>query len=250
MRKRFGHDNGFCFVLFKATLVIVLIGCGSSEWHPCAPSVTHGVGVDVIRAIDIDEEEHGKIERAIALLAQVLNDETFWADVAKGPDLQEVQKALQGEDDVEATSLGPGQTYAWNVIEQQGKRLAITNAEIVRLLRLAHEPGGSRDQVVEFAIRRNRRPWALWCGRPFYFEIGHREAPNIIMTQDCHMSGMSAPELAGHWLHEYMHMLGFDHAYSDNPARISSVPYFVGERVVRRATEIDTQVARRQAPAH
>jgi ssRNA-specific RNase YbeY (16S rRNA maturation enzyme) len=56
------------------------------------------------------------------------------------------------------------------------------------------------------------------------------------------MSRMSAQELAGHWLHEYMHMLGFDHAYGDNPARKFSVPYFVGDLAVQRAYALDAHV--------
>lgn len=77
-----------------------------------------------------------------------------------------------------------------------GKRIEIpeaTNAQVVALLRRAHEPGRERDEVLEFAIRENLRPLAPWCGWPWYNEVGHRESPNVIVTQDCKMRRMSPP---------------------------------------------------------
>lgn len=208
-----------------------LTGCAPAEWYPASPQPGPDIGVYVTKAIDVDLDEHAKVEQAIVLLDAVLRNPAFWTTLEEGPPLRDVQLAVakvgDGVNDG-STALSAGQTYAWNKVLVGDSVETFSNKGIVALLRRAHEPGGERDGIVEFGIRRNLRPLAPWCGWPWYGEIGHRELPNVVMTQDCKMARMSAAALAGHWLHEYMHMLGFDHAPNDDALRPFSVPYFVG----------------------
>jgi hypothetical protein len=50
----------------------------------------------------------------------------------------------------------------------------------------------------------------------------------FIRTNSRWFSNATLARLAGHWTHEYMHVLGFTHAFASTPDRPSSVPYAAG----------------------
>lgn len=194
-------------------------------WHPGVVAV--GLSVPEIRGV-CDDEEKAKMRLALALLARVLDDAKFADEVRKGPELEKVRTASAAAGIDRNQGLRPlsvGHTYAW--IKLEGP--ADSNEDVLASIKVA---------LVEFQVRINHRV-APWCGFPWVNEIGHREAPNWIVTQQCHIEDMTAAELAGHWLHEYMHIAGYDHAYKDDELRPFSVPYFVGDLATRWATELE-----------
>lgn len=220
-------------------LTFFLAGCASEA--SALPHTQATVGSVNILSEDGISDAHlrTKVDAAASLLNQILNDRIFRDELRRGPSLQEVSATLIATSDVhnnEHTRLSESSTYAWNM---DGHKHVFSNEEVAALLLRAREPLGKLDGVLEFGIRRNLRPWTLWCGWPFYREVGHRDrdVPNIIVTQDCKMDAMSVTELAAHWLHEYMHMLGFEHSYDDDALRKFSVPYFAQHLLEERTKD-------------
>ena len=58
-------------------------------------------------------------------------------------------------------------------------------------------------------------------------EIGHRSRETIF-TKKKKFRNMSERYIASHWIHEYMHVIGFTHDYNRTKIRPYSVPYLVG----------------------
>ncbi|MEM6517368.1 MAG: hypothetical protein AAF688_14390 [Bacteroidota bacterium] len=64
--------------------------------------------------------------------------------------------------------------------------------------------------------------------RSFTGEIGHR-SKDTIFTKKKKFRKMPYKDLASHWIHEYMHVIGFTHDFKRTKRRAYSVPYLVGE---------------------
>ncbi len=225
-----------CSLLFA--VAAAALGCaGHCEWTPAAPPSAGGVQVRIVSVEGAcAPREREKIASAIALVGAVLNDPVFQNDIRRGPQLSASQQSVLNGDQANTQIVPPGATYVWNMHAPGDARKPIINEDVLRYLvrgNVSGHPGS-----VEIAVVRNARWWALWCGWPWYNEEGHREAPNTIVTQDCAFDRWSASDMVGHWVHEYMHMIGFDHAFKSDPLRPFSIPYFVGDRAVAAAVRL------------
>lgn len=58
-------------------------------------------------------------------------------------------------------------------------------------------------------------------------EIGHRSRETIF-TKKKKFRNMSERYIASHWIHEYIHVIGFTHDYKKTRIRPYSIPYLVG----------------------
>ncbi len=58
-------------------------------------------------------------------------------------------------------------------------------------------------------------------------EIGHR-SKETIFTKKKKYRNLSERYIASHWIHEYMHVIGFTHDYKRTKIRPYSIPYLVG----------------------
>ncbi|MFA0964535.1 hypothetical protein AB9P05_22195 [Roseivirga sp. BDSF3-8] len=62
----------------------------------------------------------------------------------------------------------------------------------------------------------------------FLFQVGRREGDLIITQNWFFRKDGNEAAVAGHWAHEYAHMLGFNHDYEPTERRDQSVPYAIG----------------------
>lgn len=58
-------------------------------------------------------------------------------------------------------------------------------------------------------------------------ELGHRNR-DTILTKKRKFRVLSERMIAAHWIHEYVHVIGFTHDYKRTKVRPYSVPYLVG----------------------
>lgn len=58
-------------------------------------------------------------------------------------------------------------------------------------------------------------------------EIGHRSRETIF-TKKRKFRNLSERFIASHWIHEYMHVIGFTHDYKKTKIRPYSIPYLIG----------------------
>ena len=124
----------------------------------------------------------------------------------------------------------------------------LTNQQIYDLIMLAHEtqgPGGT-DKVVDLRVRTiskaiDGKKWMRWC-RPgsWVGTIGKDGGgTGVVATCPQHLDNWAKKDLtgrlAGHYAHEYMHILGFSH----HGKKSTSLVYQVGNIVERLVTEGD-----------
>lgn len=64
--------------------------------------------------------------------------------------------------------------------------------------------------------------------------IGHHDG-GVVHTRVQALAWMEDVEVAGHWMHEWMHVAGFEHDYRNTRRRAHSVPYLIGELLVETA---------------
>lgn len=64
--------------------------------------------------------------------------------------------------------------------------------------------------------------------RSLSFEVGHRSNERIF-TKKRKFRKFTDRYIAAHWIHEYMHVLGFTHDFKRTDRRPDSIPYLVGE---------------------
>lgn len=185
------------------------------------PGPDDPVNVRVDR-IAYDEDRHlSKYERSIALVKDVLNSAQFQAAVLEGPASQE-WVVREDESETAACSSGGRSSYSWNILGPE----CLDNAAVL-------------ERIVEgdwtLSLQVETRWYDFWCGKPWIGEVGHREGDTIV-TQECQLERMSDEALAGHIIHEQLHVIGFDHPYRRYPNRPNTVPYYVGseaERILR-----------------
>jgi hypothetical protein len=150
-----------------------------------------------IRSVKNYGDYEDKAREAVALFVKVFNSETFRNRVLH---------------------------HKWKGKEQFADNEGLSNAEILERLLAGSEiafPGG--DSKADFHLRAYAKAW------PFGPAIGHADADNgEIVTKWRFIKKCSLAELAGHYAHEYCHLLGFEHDYDVTNQREYSVPYAVG----------------------
>jgi hypothetical protein len=71
------------------------------------------------------------------------------------------------------------------------------------------------------------RTWNPWSSVVAYHEGG------VIYLNRWKYAKATAQEVSGTLAHEFMHVLGYEHSFRDNPDRADSVPYVLGKLVAR-----------------
>ncbi|MBI1287942.1 MAG: hypothetical protein GC178_10215 [Flavobacteriales bacterium] len=114
--------------------------------------------------------------------------------------------------------------HKWKDKEQFADNQGLTNAQILESLIAGSEIAfEGKNHAADLHLRAYRKGW------PFGPAIGHADADNgEIITKWRFIKGSSVKELAGHYAHEYCHLLGFGHDYDRTEQREYSVPYAVG----------------------
>jgi len=204
-------------VLIYIAVVFILSSCSS---------ITTNTDIEVASTIDkqikpsfksVGYKNQDQLEKyiaAIQLVEQVLNSDEFERVILEGP--HELNYINEKNHEEETQSCNTTQsTYTFNVVDGQ----CMSNVDILNSIASAEW---------KLSVRINIRPWAIWCGWPFINEVGHREK-GVIVTQKCQFDGMTNERLAGHLIHEYLHVIGFDHPYENSTNRKYTVPYFVGD---------------------
>ncbi|NTE05229.1 hypothetical protein G6M26_51585 [Agrobacterium tumefaciens] len=96
------------------------------------------------------------------------------------------------------------------------------NSEVYEMIITAKEESGNvQNNVIDLYLEliNGSDGSVIGFGRPEEKEI---------YTYSKMFDSMSIPELVNHYVHEWTHKIGFDHAYSRNQKRNYSVPYAVG----------------------
>jgi hypothetical protein len=206
------------------------------------------VSVSILSRKGFSARDQTKVASARALAELVLNDACFHAQIVKGPPARTLaQLERAGQETIENTGVARGSTYVFNKVNGA----VVSNRKVLERLLEAREPPsrdgkvrGTHEHMMEIGVRQNHRPLALWCAWPFYLEEGHRDPDtDELVVQDCHFRSWSAIDLAAFWVHEYMHILGFDHTQKPNNERSHSVPYFVGQLAEARASDLQIPCA-------
>ena len=204
------------------TPVILMTGCATTQVATQISDVSMSqqkVIVTIGKASYKTEDQLRKYTSAMVLVGQVINSDELKSIILDGP---ENQKYVVHENEPETKNCENGErtTFSYNVVD--GK--CHSNSGIYSSIQNA-------DWTLN--VRVNSRPWALWCGWPWINEVGHREGHTIV-TQECHVNNMSEKELAGHLIHEYLHIVGYDHPYAKKYAvqRMTTIPYYVGDQAI------------------
>lgn len=197
----------------------ILSGCASIQEKVGIETVSNKSDISIIieKASYSSSEQLQKYILAIELAEQVINSDSFRDVVLNGP-MEQQFVVIENEEETKSCGRNARTTYSYNVTNDQ----CYSNYEIYELIRKADW---------RFNVKVNTRQWALWCGWPWVNEVGHRESDTIV-TQECWVDKMTSSELAGHLIHEYLHILGFGHPYDKKYAvkRMTTVPYFIGDK--------------------
>jgi hypothetical protein len=114
--------------------------------------------------------------------------------------------------------------YEWNGELLFADNEGLTNSKILeRLLDGSEIAFEGKNQAADFHLRSYARRW------PFGSAIGYADADRgEILTKWRFIKGSSISGLAGHYAHEYCHLLGFGHDFHETSKREYSVPYAIG----------------------
>jgi hypothetical protein len=149
-----------------------------------------------IRSIEKYEGYEKKAREAAALFIRVFNSDKFKEQV-----------------------LG----HEWKGKKQFADNQGLTNAQILeRLLDGSEIAFEGRNHAADFHLRAYSKGW------PFGSAIGHADADKgEIITKWKFIRQSSVEGLAGHYAHEYCHLLGFGHDFDVTNQREYSVPYAI-----------------------
>ncbi len=107
-------------------------------------------------------------------------------------------------------------------VKENGEVLTIdNNQKILDIILAGKEQFVTEDADAEWDLR-------ITLYRSVTFEVGHRSKERIF-TKKRKFKKFSDRYIASHWIHEYMHVLGFTHDHDRTSRRPDSVPYLVGE---------------------
>jgi hypothetical protein len=202
---KYNSMNTFQSIIVGMSAALVLAGCGLRA-SPATPTVARTEPVRVKVITEIEPEELSKLTKATELLAAALSSAELRKAILEYPFSNPCTSTLRGLPDckdLDRANLCEGQCLV--------DRLKTVD--------------------VEWAIRKSP-PFCLGAG-----EIGSTQPPlplespcahRYVQTYGCKLSSLSEAALAGHLLHEYMHVLGYGHDYAATAARATSVPYVVG----------------------
>jgi hypothetical protein len=134
--------------------------------------------------------------------------------------------------------------HKWNGKVQYADNDGLTNEEIYAKIREAieHDNPDGRPHVMEL-VHRMGRPWFCSWRRAIGFTVF---GSPVITTYFCKYHRMSDADLGGHFVHEWMHRIGFVHDFHRTAKRPYSVPYGVG----RIAGEIMDELLGTQSALH
>lgn len=139
-----------------------------------------------------------KAHRAVELMNQVINSEKFKAKVLEF-NFQDTRYRASADEEY---------------------RNIDSNEDIYNILRKGEEQGSSDGVDFTWKLR-------IKLGRGLS-QVGRRDG-NLIITQNWFIKrDNNDSEVAAHWVHEYLHVLGFGHDYDDTERRPYSVPYGIG----------------------
>lgn len=138
-----------------------------------------------------------KAERVRKLILEVINDEHFRSEILKA-DFKD-------------------RRY---IDENRNTTEIIDNKIILQKIISGKEQYTGENEDFEWDLR-------ITLYRSLTSEIGHRSRETIF-TKKKKFRSMSERYIASHWIHEYMHVIGFTHDYKKTSIRPYSVPYLIG----------------------
>jgi hypothetical protein len=117
--------------------------------------------------------------------------------------------------------------HKWKGKEQFADNEGLTNAQVFEKLMAGSEISNKgKDYNADLKLRAYYKMW------PFGSAIGHADADKgEIITKWKFIRQSSVEGLAGHYAHEYCHLLGFGHDFDVTNQREYSVPYAIGNLV-------------------
>ena len=139
-----------------------------------------------------------KARRVAHLMENVINSDEF-GDRVKAYDFKDRR-------------YRPSKNEEWKEITE--------NAKILDILRKGNEQGSEKNDDHEWKLN-------IKLGR-FLSQVGRREGQLIITQNWFFKIANNDHSVAGHWVHEYAHVLGFGHDFEKTDRRPHSVPYAVG----------------------
>ena len=138
-----------------------------------------------------------KAERVRKLIVEVINDEHFRTEILRA-DFKDRR-----------------------YIDENRNTTEIKNNEIIlQKIISGKEQYTGENEDFEWDLR-------ITLYRSLTSEFGHRSRETIF-TKKKKFRSMSERYIASHWIHEYMHVIGFTHDYKKTNIRPYSVPYLIG----------------------
>ncbi len=142
---------------------------------------------------------------------------------AKADRVKHILEAVLNSEELEARVLN----FEWDG-KRQFASTAISNGEVYHSIRVGHElayEGEEHSLDIENEIY---WPFALWFWKKWSV-VGYTlpDSPRI-WTNGNWFYRMTDAELAGHFVHEWLHKIGFGHDFNRTAKRPYSVPYGVG----------------------
>ena len=124
-------------------------------------------------------------------------------------------------------------TFTWNGQNQFANNAGLTNNQIFeKLIAGTSLTSPVANNIADIKLEVYAQLW--W---PFGPAIGYSDTENgIIYTKRHFVNSATLPQLAGHYAHEYCHLLGFEHDFNATDQRQFSVPYGIGDIVETMAS--------------
>lgn len=171
---------------------------------------------------NFSEEQLGKISHAAFLLERVFNSQEFQDEVINYKRMRTVCTGFWRWKKCETVEDGKG--FYW---DGNGRTLTEPNQVLGVIFQGAEElsPVIDGEADINIDLGQGRAVGYTYANSPWQW------------INQWFLDSASAADIAGNIAHEYMHKLGFSHAYRSHDMRQHTVPYAIGYIVNRLAKE-------------
>lgn len=188
--------------------------------------------------MSVEHLKRKKNKSGIGLVVDVHMRNFTTADQAKVYRAKDIVEVIMNSKEFKQRVLN----FTWKGEKQFNDNNGLTNQEIYDLLMTGEEelmPASTGVMNFDLTLYRSKNPWSkvkgytkpdtmrIWMNKKFFRK-----------------SSWTAIDVAGNMVHEWVHKMGFGHAYKHNPDRPYSVPYAIGYIVGDLAREMGFQGVR------
>ena len=182
---------------------VILLFLLTFTGQPTSLNAKETLGVDLTHTSGFNETDLSKVKEALGLLERIFNSDLFETSVLN---------------------------FEFDGKKQFANNNNLTNEQIYQTIMNGRETYTQvDDHVAQLDLNLYTPPfWKKWS----VIGYGYPGQPEIFMNH-YYFDSFSIQQIAGNIAHEWMHKLGFEHDYRATAQRPFSVPYAIGEMVIK-----------------